>query len=138
MPEVNLPYPSLPNRYAFLHHCDCDHFFAVSDIRLEPLPPNLPPTSSATTSTTIDSASEDGSAMVIGAASGRVTGRGAEDGSLGDEAGAAQDMKRIGPKYPRLSYRVAPDARRCSICKTKTASKMSFGHPLSDTASNLL
>ncbi|CAB1112755.1 unnamed protein product [Ectocarpus sp. CCAP 1310/34] len=38
-------------------------------------------------------------------------------------------------EYPRLSFLSNPNCRRCGICLTKTAVKMSFGHPLSDKAS---
>ncbi|CAM9471907.1 unnamed protein product, partial [Ectocarpus sp. 8 AP-2014] len=38
-------------------------------------------------------------------------------------------------EYPRLSFLSNPNCRRCGICLTKTAVKMSVGHPLSDKAS---
>lgn len=37
--------------------------------------------------------------------------------------------------YPRLSYRAKSNVRRCSLCVTKVASFMSYGHPLSDEVS---
>ncbi|CAN0537461.1 unnamed protein product [Ectocarpus sp. 12 AP-2014] len=38
-------------------------------------------------------------------------------------------------EYPRLSFLSNPNCRRCGICLTKTAVKMSVGHPLSDKVS---
>lgn len=75
---------------------------------------------------------------------GTTTGDGVpENSTAGKEAGVlAEGMghpeREMWDEYPRLSYRNKPNARRCGVCKTKMALKISFGHPLSDMASAII
>ena len=52
-----------------------------------------------------------------------------------DVSEAAEERKGLVEDFPRLTYKAKPGARRCSVCRTKTAAKMTLGHPLSDQAS---
>lgn len=46
--------------------------------------------------------------------------------------GGGDALKGTGGKYPRLTFGPKPNSRRCGVCSTKTAVKISVGHPLSD------
>lgn len=175
--------------------------FVVSDMRLEPIPPNTPSASSTTTNprqtqgtsepvAAPDSSSngsgtggrmdqragrEDDPTNEVaegtreGGAGPSLRGEGATVGTMGEGCdsgvgfgggaagievatkgdrgvsgdGEAEALPRawvgggegIGERYPWVSYRRKWNARRCDVCSTKAAVKMSFGHPLSDQAS---
>ncbi|CAN0004715.1 unnamed protein product [Ectocarpus fasciculatus] len=49
--------------------------------------------------------------------------------AVGDGDGSEEGKEE---QYPRLSFLSNPNCRRCGVCLTKTAVKMSVGHPLSD------
>lgn len=108
LPDLTPPRPSC--RYVFLHNRVCDHLFVVSDIRLEPVPAASAPPNNPVA----------GPADATAAAAATTT---------YPAAGFPAH------EYPRLSFRAKPNSRRCGICQTKTAVKMSVGHPLSDKVS---
>lgn len=167
----------------FLHHCDCDHYLIVSDVRLEPIPPVNPedePLTTAATATTSNSNVEGldkqggktaggsggsrcdggyveasrGDTVTASAHDKAVGGRTAAAGVALEQAGLGSGLgsgsgsggggealslggerrlrKKVVDEYPRLTYRMRPQVRRCEVCTAKVAVYMSFGHPLSD------
>lgn len=170
----------------FLHHCDCDHYMTVSDIRLEPTPlvdpeeeeEPRPATATAAADSTSNpnakglderkggetpaggsredddavNAEVDDTASGTDKAVGGSTGAsdalvqarlGVGSGAGSTEASSARGggrrrKKSVADEYPRLTYRVRPQVRRCEVCTVKVAVYTSFGHPLSDMVSYLL
>lgn len=151
--------PALGQRFMFVHHGDCEHHLTISDIRLDPLPPSMSavPTYAAEQRTTCArnaALPEEGRGAPAlpphprpdtidtrsggGGAAGGVAGEGGVDAAGGGNVGEGRrsvevlDSGCVDEGYPRLTFRVKPNVRRCSICTAMAASYKSFGHPLAD------